>query len=309
MSLWTSCKRVVDANMYWHALLISLVKTNLDTNMSVRITRHNVSGKGNNCFYRAIFHILARSRLWVELGCDTHDEREGVKFLRRKVADLIRTSAKATSMVRALVELAQAGWIEPDTIMDEYTKMYSNSYLKDTLAQTLERFAQIITTKEVMTDSLDFGMMNIWLNQFDVALINVTKVNAASSKNMTELLSTDEATKQQHVICVSTDNVHYNWVSFEYKTSKGSKKEVVINREVLLKLLTAGNPQVESRQHADAVVQSSYFSNEAGGNHSSFSKLHLSSQISKKTGGKRSHTCFHHNLGRKIYVKNSNSAN
>lgn len=235
-----------------------LVKTQAShckhTGMALLLIMHNVSGEGFNCFYRAIYNALVRSRFLAEIGCDTPSERHGVKCLRGKVAALVTTNHKARVIVKHLCDLAHSGFIESDTIMAEYANMYPDNYLTDTLSVTLERFAHIITTKKVMADSLDFEMMDNWLNKRDVSLFNVTYNNASSSKNLIKLLTSDSKPKQKFVILISTDNVHYNWVSFEYRTNATKYiTDVVMNRELLLDLLATGDPQVERQDHSNAV--------------------------------------------------------
>lgn len=215
--------------------------------MSLQLVMHNVSGEGNNCFYRAIYHALIRSRYLVEMGCDAADEQEGVTCLRGKVAELVRTSAKARVVVQQICDLARDGMIESDTTMAEYAKMYHDDYLTDSLSVTLERFAQIITTRPVMADSLDFEMMDNWLNKFDVSLFNVTIANAGSSMSLIRLLTGESKPQQEFVILISTDNVHYNWVSFEYSMNAYRfSTEVVMNRKLLVNLLA------ESEDHSSS---------------------------------------------------------
>lgn len=212
--------------------------------MSLELTMHNVSGHDFNCFYRAIFNALSRSgRLLAEIGCDRRNENNGVKCLRGKVADMVRTSSKARTIVKSQRDLARSGYIESDTIMAKYEKMFPNKYLTDTLAVTLERFAYIITTQKVMTDSLDFLLMDNWLNKFDVALFNITYANARSSNNLIKILT---RSKQERVILISTDNVHYNWVSFRFRIhARKFSTGVLINRKLLLNLLATGDPDVK----------------------------------------------------------------
>lgn len=216
--------------------------------MALQLILHNVSGEGNNCFYRAIFQALSRSKLLAEIDCDVLSEKDAIQCLRGKVAALVRTSTRASHVVNQLCNLARTGWIEPETIMAEYANLYPTSYLTDTLAVSLERFAEIIMTKQVMADSLDFEMMDHWLNKFGVSLFNVTCLNAVSSTNLLKLLTGEWNARQEFVILISTDNVHYNWVSFRYQIDTGKfNTEVVMNRQELVSLLASGpeNPNVE----------------------------------------------------------------
>lgn len=265
--------------------------------MALQLIMHNVSGEGFNCFYRAIYNALVRSRFLAEIGCDTPSERHGVKCLRGKVAALVTTSHKARIIVKHLCELAHSGFIESETIMAEYVKMYPDNYLTDTLTVTLERFAHIIITKKVMADSLDFEMMDNWLNKRDVSLFNITYNNASSSKNLLKMLTSDSKPKQKFVILISTDNVHYNWVSFKYWTNATkSVTDVVINRELLVILLATGDPQVERQEHSEAVslsfsnspMSNSFSSSKSSNSANSFNYAKFSSQVNQRGGGRSS---------------------
>ncbi|MEW5314931.1 MAG: hypothetical protein WDW38_006390 [Sanguina aurantia] len=179
-----------------------------------------------------LHECLSRSRFLVEIGCDTPNEREGVKCLRGKVADLVKTSAKARVAVKEVMDLARSGYIEQQTVMAEYAKSYPNEYLTDPLPLCAERFAHIIRTQNIMADSIDFQMMDNWLSKFGVSLINITRQNAGSSSNLIQMLQGggNPASRGESVICISTDNVHYNWVLFKYRSRSTVESEVVINR-------------------------------------------------------------------------------
>lgn len=132
-----------------------------------------------------------------------------------------------------------------------------------------------------MADSIDFQMMDNWLSKFGVSLINITRQNAGSSSNLIQMLQGggNPASRGESVICISTDDVHYNWVLFKYRSRSTVESEVVINRDLLITLLAAGDPQVQAQQHSKAV---SFTSSTAS--RSSLSRIRGNSQSG---GGKK----------------------
>lgn len=213
--------------------------------MSLQLIMHDVSGEGNHCFYRAIYQALRRSDILADLDRDTGTEKLGIVCLRSHVAALVRTSANARVVVKTVLELAHAGIIESGTIMAEYAKMYPESYLTDSLDVTLDRFAHIMMTQKVMADSLDFLMMNNWLNKYNISLYNITFENAVSSEKLIKLITGSWQPLQEFVIFINTDNTHYKWVSMKYMTDARKTQTTIVNRENLVNLLSVGDPEFE----------------------------------------------------------------
>lgn len=214
--------------------------------MSVKFVFHNVSGAQNDCFYFTLHEALTRAELWDALERDGRCSRaSAVTCLRQHVAQMVRTHPHALAIISQKLREP----IEIGTAAATYVATHRD-WRSHTTEQSVTAIAGIIQNLPVMADSLEFTMMDLWLERSGIKLVNMTAGNARARL---DILALAKRYQQPHYasvsrfIIVSTDNTHYNWVTVELRGSRGVQSVVLVPIDTLVILLSA---------ESDTLVQS-----------------------------------------------------
>lgn len=214
--------------------------------MSAKFIFHNVSGDENNCFYFTMHKALVHAELWdaLEDGKCTRDN--AVACLRNHVAQMVRTHPRAFEIIKQKLREP----MEASTAIEAYTSEQQD-WRSHTTDQSVLFIANVIQSRPVMAEALEFSMMDLWLERSGIKLVNMTESNAKERHDILALAKRYQQPYYNSVsrfIIVSTDNRHYNWVTVEYRGSRGFQTSVIVPIDTLVFLLSAeDNTLVQSR--------------------------------------------------------------
>lgn len=209
----------------------------------VHLVFHETVGDGH-CFYRAVYNLLKRVHTTCDISilqnlqCNAANERDGVKSLRRQVGFELITSKRLHRVVAEELRWISAGHILPENntamqiLYDRYQGVMPN------IDQALSDLCEIITITSCWASALEFAIMNRLLMHIGINLVNITKQNAICNKDLVHLLDSHHI-KSKHVIFVSTNGVHYMWVSMKLSEcqSAAACEIVCVDKAVLRNML------------------------------------------------------------------------
>ena len=212
----------------------------MPTCITTIIRREDVPGDGN-CFYWALSRALKASSLDVGLS------DVSVQGVRRHVANLVRTQAKAKALIRELLEMRYAerktvfetcvkrllGLDElPDSAYDDVmlTGAYAEALqalIESDIDRVVEDVAKLIEDAGVAGDApvfwaswLENEVMKNWLAKLDIVLITTSGSMSAPtflndmSWQVNAVLKDMKSDQNPQLLTLHTNNSHYTWVSF-----------------------------------------------------------------------------------------------
>lgn len=167
--------------------------------------------------------------------------------IRRFVAMLIRVSPKTHFLIKNLMSLLSSS----ASILSDYRYTVIHELMKERLAAlaapTLQnRYADLVesTSDKRWACEIEFTAVKRWLKKLDIDLVNVTPHMKPS-----DILKLLEKKKHTYVLMLSSDDVHYNWVTVTYRTGTDDHvNKTIVDREIMIKLLQASIDSVHWRR-------------------------------------------------------------
>lgn len=208
-------------------------------NDALHFTFHDVPGDGN-CFYAAVVRGLEFAGHDDLLHCDpAMPHKARVRCFRERVGSLIRVSSKYDVALQTLRQLALDGFVQNSTVMATLMNHYPAEWATMPLRRFKKLYGDVVAATNVYASELEFTVVDHWLQKHSIKLYNLTRSSMKRRSYLLGALRAINTDVADRVLLLSTDDLHYNWVTASYRAyGEQVVHESLMHIDTLMVLLT-----------------------------------------------------------------------
>jgi hypothetical protein len=211
-------------------------------NDALHFTFNDVPGDGN-CFYAAVVRGLEFAGQDALLHCDpAMPIKARVRCFRERVGGLIRVSSKYDVALQTLRQLALDGFVQNSTVMATLMNHYPAEWATMPLRRFKKLYADVVAATNVYASELEFTVVDHWLQKHSIKLYNFTRSSTKRRSYLLGALRSINPAVADRVLLLSTDDLHYNWVTAAYRAyGEQVVHESLMHIDTLIVLLTVSS--------------------------------------------------------------------
>lgn len=217
---------------------------------SMHLTFHKIHGDGH-CFYRAVMASIGNEYGIIDDFLTANNleicDKRRYMCLRKLVAHLIQTDDRYNDIIKNMFSLYTMGWMPQSQTVAEAIVLNNNDWyewLMNDIDYLREMFAITVESTRCFATEIEFTVLNRWLEEtHNIHLINLTKDQVRYKHMLLNTLMKIDHNIDSRTLLVSTDDVHYRYVSVNYRSDFRSDsmdaRVTLMDTNVLVTLLAA----------------------------------------------------------------------
>jgi hypothetical protein len=165
-----------------------------------------------------------------------------VRCFRERVGGLIRVSSKYDVALQTLRQLALDGFVQNSTVMATLMNHYPAEWATMPLRRFKKLYADVVAATNVYASELEFTVVDHWLQKHSIKLYNFTRSSMKRRSYLLGALRSINPAVADRVLLLSTDDLHYNWVTAAYRAyGEQVVNESLMHIDTLIVLLTVSS--------------------------------------------------------------------